>query len=471
VQRRRAVTAIVAAIALSSLGAAPASAAGADWTGYLFDARHGSWNAAATAIAPADAAGLTPDWTFTADAPVGDQPDAAFVASPTVAGGLVFIGANTGVFYALDEATGDPVWSRDLGHVTMLTCVDRGITSTATVAWDAGRSEDAVYVGGGDGYLYALAADDGELLWRSLVVLPGVTENAGYNWASPIVVNGRVLMGVSSECDRPLVRGGLRQYDQATGAHTGTYWSIPKDLVGASVWTSPASRAGDVWITTGNAPGGGQPGDSYSILRLDATTLERTDRWVVPGADQDLDWGSSPTLFERRVGGRSQRLVGACSKSGRYYALRAGDLGAGPVWSRRLGVAATEPNGGSCLAATIWDAGRTQLIAGANRTTLAGVTVPGSLRALSPRDGGVRWATPLPDGPVMGAPTLNGAGVVAAGTYDSADPTTNAVYLVDATDGTILRTIVVTSPVFAQPVFAGAHLFVAATDGTLTAYI
>ena len=82
----------------------------------------------------------------------------------------------------------------------------------------------------------------------------------------------------------------------------------------------------------------------------------------------------------------------------------------------------------------------------------------------------MRWATALPDGPVMGTPTLNGSGVVAAGTYDNADPTTNAVYLVNATDGAILRTIAVTSPVFAQPVFAGSHLFVAATGGTLTAY-
>jgi outer membrane protein assembly factor BamB len=191
----------------------------------------------------------------------------------------------------------------------------------------------------------------------------------------------------------------------------------------------------------------------------------------VPGAEQDLDWGSSPTLFGRRVAGRSQRMVGACSKSGRYYALRAGNLHAGPVWSRRLGVAAKEPNGGSCLAAMIWDSGSRQLIAGSNRTTIDGVTVDGSLRALSPRDGTVRWATPLPAGPGVGSPTWNGAGVVAAATHDSPDPTTNAVYLVDATDGTILRTIVVTSPVFAQPVFAGAHLFVADTDGTLTAYI
>jgi outer membrane protein assembly factor BamB len=462
-------------LALSAFGAEPASAAGpgagADWTGYLYDARHGSTNAAATAIAPADAAGLSPDWTFTADAPVGDQPAPSFFASPTVAGGRVFIGSNTGVFYALDEATGDPDWSRDLGHGTAMTCGGRGITSTATVALDASRGEDAVYVGGGDGYLYALAADDGELLWRSLVVHPGVTENTGYNWASPIVVNDRVLMGVSSECDRPLVRGGLRRYDQATGTHAGAYWSMPKDLVGASVWTSPASRSGHVWITTGNAPGGGQPGDSFSMLRIGASTLDKEDRWVVPGADQDLDWGSSPTLFARWVGGRSQRMVGACSKNGRYYALRAGDLHAGPVWSRRLGVAARAPTGGTCMAATIWDPGRRQVIAGGNQTTLEGVTVAGSLRALSPRDGTVRWATPLPDGPVTGSPTLNGAGVVAAGTFDRDDPTTNAVYLIDATDGAILGTIVVTSPVFAQPVFAGAHLLVAAVGGTLTAYV
>ena len=77
----------------------------------------------------------------------------------------------------------------------------------------------------------------------------------------------------------------------------------------------------------------------------------------------------------------------------------------------------------------------------------------------------------------MGSPTLNGAGVLAAGTYNTANVTLNAVYLLNTANGTILTTIPETnSIVFAQPVFAGTHLFVAnaggfVSQGKLTAFI
>ena len=76
----------------------------------------------------------------------------------------------------------------------------------------------------------------------------------------------------------------------------------------------------------------------------------------------------------------------------------------------------------------------------------------------------------------MGNPTLNGAGVLAAGTYNIANLTLNAVYLLNAANGTILTTIPETNNiVFAQPVFAGTHFFVAtaggnASQGKLTAF-
>jgi outer membrane protein assembly factor BamB len=65
----------------------------------------------------------------------------------------------------------------------------------------------------------------------------------------------------------------------------------------------------------------------------------------------------------------------------------------------------------------------------------------------------------------MGSPTLNGASVLAAGTYNITDFTKNAVYLLDASNGNILNTFPETNLVFAQPVFAGTHLFVATTGG------
>lgn len=67
----------------------------------------------------------------------------------------------------------------------------------------------------------------------------------------------------------------------------------------------------------------------------------------------------------------------------------------------------------------------------------------------------------------MGSPTLNGAGVLAAGTYNFTSPTRNTVYLIDSSNGNILTTISQPNTiVFAQPVFAGDHLFVAAAGAT-----
>ncbi len=78
----------------------------------------------------------------------------------------------------------------------------------------------------------------------------------------------------------------------------------------------------------------------------------------------------------------------------------------------------------------------------------------------------------------MGSPSLNGAGVLAAGTYNITDFTLNAAYLLDASNGSILTTIPQPNTlVFAQPVFAGNYLFIAnaggvpSSSGKLTAYI
>ncbi|HET9418608.1 MAG TPA: PQQ-binding-like beta-propeller repeat protein [Chthoniobacterales bacterium] len=412
------------------------------------------------------------NWTFTAAPPTEpDQPGEAFVASPVVSNGVVYIGANTGIFYALDESSGLELWHRSLGYSPHKTCPGRGISSTATVGRDASRGgERTVYVAGGNGYLYALRASDGVKVWRSFVVNTGTTENTGYNWASPTVINGHVYMGISSDCDDPLIRGGIKDFDQATGALLHTYWSVPKGSLGASVWTTPASDGKKVWAVLGN----GDSGDSFAIVRLDAATFTREDSWVVPDTTgTDLDWGSSPTLFHANVNGTLTKMVGAASKNGKYYAFKAFDLASGPVWGRELGVPG-DPGAlkttGLLLAAAIWDLQGKRLFVGSNETTIAGVTTAGSMRRLDRATGNVIWETPVSGGPIMGSPSMSAGGVIAAATYNTENPSLNQVYLLNASDGSVLNAIQQNAPIFAQPVFADTHLFVATTSATLTAY-
>ena len=439
-----------------------------DWPAYLREPQHSSYNQLATAITPANASSLVQNWSFSDRPPTRTgQPGVGFNASPTVYNGVIYIGSNTGQFYAINESTGGVLWHRLLGYTTGNTCrTHMGVTSTAAVATDPVSGTLTVYVGGGNGYLYALDASTGAIIWKHLVLHIGTTEASGYIWSSPLVSNGAVYIGVSSQCDNPLIRGGIKSFDMHTGTPLNVYWTTPSGTIGASVWTSAASDQNFVWITVGN----GDSGDSFAIVRL-STALTFQTKWTVPDTfGTDLDWGSSPTLFEATLNQVPTQMVGANEKNGTFYAFDAIQLENGPVWSRQVGVPGQLQTLGSCLAAAVWDFAHQQLYVGSNMTTIQSVDFAGSLRSLDPATGAIRWETGLEAGPVMGSPTLSGGGVLAAGTYSLSAPTQNAVYLLDASTGNILTTFPEISPVFAQPVFADTHLLIATSGGILSAF-
>ena len=79
------------------------------------------------------------------------------------------------------------------------------------------------------------------------------------------------------------------------------------------------------------------------------------------------------------------------------------------------------------------------------------------------------WATGLPS-QVLSTPSLDGAGLLAVGTYsDGPDP--EADYLLNASTGAIVATVSNgDSSQFAQPVFADQYLFIATAAAGLYAY-
>lgn len=446
----------------------PVVATSTDWPSYLHDPGHSS-STPANAITVANSTNLQRWWHFASPGrTVAGQPGGGFVASPTVYQGSVYIGSNTGVFYALDENTGLVLWSRMLGYVTHKTCAARGIAATATVAVDPNSGAATVYAAGGDGHLYALDAVTGDSVWTSVIATPSTTVNDYYNWSSPTVANGRVYVGVSSQCDAPLVKhSGVLAFDQETGERVATYLSMPAGAIGGSVWTSVAvDPSGAVFATVGNAPARAtNKGDSSAIVRLDGASLVRQDKWAIPGAQQvsDNDFDASPTIFVADLGGVPTEMVGACNKNGRFYAFKADDLSSGPVWFRQVGIG-TGSGEISCLAAAIWDG--SHLFLGGNATTIQGISYAGSMRELDPATGNVIWATGLP-GNILGSPSLNGSGVLAASMWASGIQ--NGTFLIDASDGSVL-TFLPSPKAFPQPVFAGVYLLLANQLGVLNAY-
>src|SRR6266851_3503251 len=420
-------------------GASVATASGgaaADWPAFLHDSTHTSFNAAATSITPSAilAGNLQPVWRFLVPA----SPNAGSVnmwASPVVSNGVVYIGAEDGYFFAISEATRHILWSKFLGIITPITTATykgcpgvQGIVSTAAVANDPVTSKPTVYVNAPDGHLYALDAATGAVNWKGIVGIPSTTVNDYYAWGSPLVNGGKVYVGISSECDNPLVPGGVVAFNQATGTQAGKFIDQPGTKLGGSVWASPAVAAdGRIIVGTGNGyNGSGQPLYDDSMISLDPNTLSILDFWQIPTAQQiyDGDFGGSPTMFTATINGVSTPLVGNCNKNGFYYAFRQDDLAAGPVWSTQITI--PYPGGSlECVATAIWD-GTALIEGGGAQTTINGTTYPGSVQALDPATGTPIWQTGLP-GAVVGNPTEDGSGVVAAVTLQSTG--SNGVYL------------------------------------------
>jgi len=439
-----------------------------NWPQFMFGPDRASSNPAAKAISPANAPNLVRKWQVSPDPPtqVG-QPAARFDATPVTYNRVIYVGAETGDFYALQAGTGTVLWKQFLGFVSE-PC-GAGVASTAVVSADPATGELRVYVGGGDGFVYALNAADGTVRWKRRVAKQQPNQDPSFLWSSPAVANGRVYIGVAALCDNfPHVPGAaVVALDQISGAPRAKYLTEPPGATGAGVWSSvsvdPAD--GSVFVTTGNADQNPDPGDGSSILRLDGQTLAKLDKWQVPVAEQtsDADFGASPTLFSASAPGGTETLVGACNKNGTFYAFRRSALAAGPLWRFQVGLPATNPP--ACIAGAAFDG--TRLYVGGNTATVSGTTYPGSLRALDPASGVPIWQVGLPDN-VLGSPTVNGSGVVAAGTLEFFSAT-NATRLFDAGTGAILNTLP-TQHVFAQPVWAEQSLILATWNQGLVSY-
>lgn len=428
-------------------GAIAPGAAATTWPAYLDGPVHWSYNAAEKAITPASARALVQLWHH--------APGQQYFASPTVADGAVFIGSNNGWFYKLSQATGAVLRKVFIGRQPAKTCGGMGVTDTATVTADPRDHRRTVYVGGPNGYLYALRASDLSLKWKSVIAIPSASVSDYFEWSSPTVANGKIYIGVSSQCDSPLIRGGVIGYQQATGKKFAEFFTVPAGAVGGSVWSSVAvAPGGDVYATTGNGPTDApQLGLSESIIKLAPDTLRPLGHFQVPAAHVsfDGDFGASATIFGR--------YVGACDKNGFFYAVRRSTMTL--AWDRLIGTGSAPPTFIQCSAAAVYN-GR-HLYVGGTAVTINGRAFRGSIQERNPATGKLQWETGLPNG-VIGSPTMDGGGVIAVGTYDSSS-IANAVYLVSARTGKIIRTLIRGSNDFAQSVFADGRLFTANGTG------
>ena len=154
-------------------------------------------------------------------------------SSPTVAGGVVYVGSSDGAVYAIDVRRGAIRWRRDLSSP---------VSSTPAV------SNGRVFVTALDGTLRTLRIGDGHVMWtfRSGPAVPlqwGF--ESGETWvSSPTLVGGQVLFGSRD--------GTVYALDAASGKERWRY------AAGARVYSTPAVADGAVFV-------GSQDGTLHAI--------------------------------------------------------------------------------------------------------------------------------------------------------------------------------------------------------------
>ncbi len=295
----------------------------ADWTEFHRDNMQ-RWNPYETVLGVGNVGGLQVKWTN----PIGSF--SYFMnSSPAVVNGVVYIGNDQGILYALNASTGATLWSFNLGF---------GIPVSSTPAVANG----VVYIGGGNadvGNVYALNASTGALLWSSTT--------GGPIDSSPAVANGVVYIGC--------IDSNVYAFNASTGAKL---WSYNTGL-NSAVESSPAVANGVVYVGSDgsnlyalNASTGGLLW-SYA-MGADVTSSPAVANGVVYVGSQDytvyaLNASTGALLWSYTTGGAiyysspavANGVVYFGSLDGNLYALNA-STGA-KLWSYAIGESESSP--------------------------------------------------------------------------------------------------------------------------------
>jgi alcohol dehydrogenase (cytochrome c) len=318
-----------------SAGAAPATG-GPDQTTLNASARSTDWlfNAhdySGTRFSPLQeintttAARLVPACMFQ----VGERDN--FQTGPIIYNGTMYVTTMTSTI-ALDSATCRVKWrhawtSRD----------DLGFQRNRGVALKDGR----VIRGTPDGYLLALNADTGTLLWARQVAKPA--EGETFTMA-PMIFEDLVLIGPAGSENN--VQGWVGAFRASDGSPVWRFNTVPKPgepgydtwrnpkgipMGGGAVWTAFALdiENGDLHVAVTNPapdlPVHLRQGDDLytnSIIVLDARTGKlRWHRQLVPNDSHDWDVNHATPMFSATVDGATRRLVATAGKDGMLRAL------------------------------------------------------------------------------------------------------------------------------------------------------
>jgi alcohol dehydrogenase (cytochrome c) len=255
-------------------------------------------------------------------------------STPLVIGGTIFSTEPPSDVVALDAKSGEVRWRRTQSLPDRLPiCCARSNRGLAILG-------NVLYLGSLDGYLVALNAANGNLIWQTAVAKP----SEGFTiTGAPLIVHGLVVVGVAG--GEYGVRGFLAAYDPQTGRQQWKFNTIPgPGEFGHETWKNDAweSGGGPTWVTGSYDPsldliywgvgnpspaftGDVRPGDNLftdSVIALHASTGKLA--WYfqfTPHDDHDWDSAQTPILAELQIKGALRRVICVANRNGFYYVL------------------------------------------------------------------------------------------------------------------------------------------------------
>lgn len=352
---------------------APLSERGPAWNGWGFDLGNSRFQTA-PGLTAADVPHLRLKWAF-----AFPNANSAY-GQPSVAGGRVFVGADTGFVYSLNASDGCVNWSFK---------ANAGVRTAITIS---SGPQYLAYFGDIKGNVYALNAETGIEVWRQRADTHPVARITG----APKLEGGRLYVPVASleesGAGNPkypccTFRGSVVAYDAQTGKQIWKSYAIPQEPkpirktskgtqlwgpAGAGIWSSPAIDPGHhaIYVATGNGYTEPAADASDAVLAFDLITgkplwvkqLEAKDAYVrdcpgkyrpnIPAANKsetcpdnlgpDMDFGNAPIL-RKLPDGRTLIVIG--QKDGHAWALDASTRGS-VVWDRMVGPGLDNGGGG-----------------------------------------------------------------------------------------------------------------------------
>jgi polyvinyl alcohol dehydrogenase (cytochrome) len=453
----------------------------ADWNGWGVDSGNTRFQPK-PGVTAADAPKLALKWAF------GFPNGNSAYGQPTVSGGRVFVGADTGFVYALDAASGCVHWSFR---------ANAGVRTAVSIGTGAAGHRYLAYFGDVKANVYAIDADTGAKVWSDRIDRHPVARVTG----APKLVAGRLYVPISSleesGAGNPSYpccsfRGGVASYDAQSGKRFWTSYTVAEKAAplrktsqgtqlwgpaGAGVWSSPSVdlKRRVVYVATGNSytepavPGSDAviAFDLDSGRRLWSRQVRANDAYVrdcpgkyrplVPKDNKsetcpdelgpDMDFGNAPIL-RTLANGRSLIVIG--QKDGNAWALDPDKEGA-VVWNRQVGLG-LDGGGGAIMWGSAAD-DRLAYFPVTRATRTLGVA------AVKLDTGELAWRASPPDGgaaPVSVVPGVlffgSSAGIVYA--YSTADGKAREF---DTVNGVAARGGNITA---AGPVIAGGMVFV-----------